>query len=453
MIVAARLTSVRMIEIRSFRRRSRVAMVLAPLVLAASPAVAQQDTTRGVRIGLEYQTGTTPGVIVLPVRGDAGDSVRAMLERDLAYSGRVVVAPLSAAELSAPGLNGSGRLDYPVLGKLGAHAVVQATLTATGLHIATHDVAKRQILQVGDFPLQSEPHSRAWRLAVHAAADEVLRWVTGVRGAAATRIAFVRSGQLWVADSDGAMPTSIPTVGPPMSPAWHPAAEMIAYNTYGRGSRVVIHDFRSGRARTVSGTAGGVNQTPVFSPDGGSLVYSHTPADGGDLYLASVDGDAGVRKITVGRGVINVSPSFSPDGRRIAFTSSRAGHPEVYIMDADGTNVALLSPYVFGEESYQSNPDFSPDGRFVAFQSIVSGRFQLKVLNLRDRTVRQVTSEGRNEDPSWSPDGRHLVFTSDRTGTRQLWVLDVETNVARQLTHGGGGARLAAWSPRLQVAR
>ena len=118
-------------------------------------------------------------------------------------------------------------------------------------------------------------------------------------------------------------------------------------------------------------------------------------------------------------------------------------------MDADGTNAELLSPYVYGEQSYQSNPDFSPNGQFVAYQALVSGRFQLKLINLRDRTVRQLTSEGRNEDPSWAPDGRHLVFTSDRSGTRQLWVLDVDRNVARQLTFGAGGARTASWSSYL----
>lgn len=427
-------------------------MAIAAFVSVGAPLGAQ-DTTRGVRIGLEYVTGTTPGVIVLPLRGvAAGDSVREILTRDLGYSGKVTVAPLAASELNAPGLGGGGRLDYAVLAKLGADAIVQPSLTATGLHLALHDVRKRQVVQVGDFPLPSTFPARDWRMAVHAASDEVVRWITGARGAAATRIAFVRGGQLWVVDSDGAMETAIPTVGAPLSPAWHPTTELLAYNTYGRGSRVVLHDFRSGRARTVSGTAGGVNQTPAFAPDGRALVYAHTPGEGGDLYLVPLDG-GGVRKITVGRGVINVSPAFSPDGRRIAFTSSRAGHPEVYIMDADGTNVELLSPYVFGEESYQSNPDFSPDGRFVAFQAMVSGRFQLKVINLRERTVRQLTSEGRNEDPSWAPDGRHLVFTSDRSGARQLWVLDVETNVARQLTRGAGGARLAAWSPRLQSAR
>jgi len=117
-------------------------------------------------------------------------------------------------------------------------------------------------------------------------------------------------------------------------------------------------------------------------------------------------------------------------------------------MDVDGANAELLTPFQFGETSYRSGPSWSTDGRRVAFQSRVDGRFQIVTINLRDRGMKQLTSEGSNEDPSWAPDGRHLVITSNRSGSKQLWVLDAETGRTRQLTRAGG-ARLAAWSPIL----
>ena len=427
--------------------RFRTAFPAFALAMAASalPALAQDTTQRGVRIGLTYQAGSRPGVMVLPVRGASGDSIRAIVERDLDYGDRVMVLTGAAAANPAPGSS----INYRLMSQLGAAAIVQMTITAAGLHVAVHDVGNQSVLQVDDFPLAGAPDSPSWRASVHAVSDRIERWITGTEGIAATKILFVRSGRIFSIDSDGANEIAVTEPGSAMSPAWHPSGQQIAYSVMGqRGTQVYIHDLRTRQARRLVATPGGLNITPTFAPDGRSIVYAHGLDEGTDLVVASAFETSPGRRITVGRGTDNVSPSFSPDGRRIAFTSGRSGHPEVYIMDADGTNAELLTPFNFGDQNYRSNPDWSPDGRLIAFQSQIGGRFQIMTIALRDRSIRQHTSEGQNEDPSWAPDGRHLVFTSSRSGTRQLWVLDVESGRARQLTRGAG-ARLAAWSGRL----
>ena len=413
------------------------------ILLVAAPLVAQDTTSRGVRIGLTYDPGTKPGVVVLPVTGAGGDSIRAIVQRDLDFGDRVNVIALegSAAQDAAR----AAGPNWPLLARLGAAAAVALTPTPSGIHLAVYNVASKQTALVKDFPASAAPDSRAWRGALHRIADELEEAFTGVRGIASTRVAFERGRRIWVVDSDGEGATPVSEPGTPISPAWHPTGRMLAYATYVPAGISVL-DLAGGRSRTLVNGAG-VFISPIFTPDGASVVYAHGVDQGVDLYTASLAGGGG-RRLSVGRGSDNVSPSFSPDGRRIAFMSGRAGHPEIYTMDADGTNVDLLTPLAFGENPYRASPDWSPDGRLVAFQSMIAGNFQILTISLRDRGLKQLTSDGRNEDPSWAPDGRHLTFVSNRTGTRQLWVLDIESGRTRQLTRGVA-VRLPAWSPRL----
>ena len=420
--------------------RALGALLFAHLVVGA-PLRAQDTTTRGVRIGLSYDPSTKPGVVVMPVTGARGDSIRAILQRDFDNGDRINAVVLDAA--SARDASRAAGPNWPLLARLGAAAAVQVTPTATGFHVAVYNVATKQTALVKDYVAPAD--TRAWRASLHGIADELEEAFTGIRGIARTRVLFERGKRIWVVDSDGESAMPLTEAGTPVSPSWAPNGRMIAYSTY-LPAGISVMDLATGRSRVlVSGQ--GVYISPIFTPDGTGVVYAHGTDEGVDLYTAALSGGGG-RRLSVGRGSDNVSPSFSPDGRRIVFMSGRAGHPEIYTMDADGTNVDLLTPLEFGENAYRASPDWSPDGRLVAFQSQLAGTFQIYTINLRDRSLKQLTSDGRNEDPSWAPDGRHLTFVSNRTGTKQLWVLDIETGRSRQLTHGAA-VRLPAWSPRL----
>jgi TolB protein len=374
-----------------------------------------------------------------------------MVQRDLDYSDRFSIVLLDGTDPSTfRGAKAGAALNYPLFVRLGAAAVVQMTFVGGSVHVALHDVAKGSVMNVADFALPPRPNSREWRLAIHGLSDEIERWITGLKGIAQTRIAFVDGQRIRIVDSDGAGDEVTSITGNALSPAWNPSGTILTYSTFGTASRIMVYDLRTGRSRMLrNATPAHANLSPVFSPSGDNIVYSHADDDGSDLFLVPVTDDVPARRISVGRGTDNVQPTFSPDGRRLAFTSGRPGHPEVYIMDADGTNAELLTSFDFGDKNYRSDPDWSPDGRLVAFQSqFADGRFQIMTISLRDRSTKLLTSEGSNEQPSWAPDGRHLVFVSTRSGVRQLWIVDTESGRLRQLARVAG-ALLPAWSPRL----
>jgi len=428
-------------------RRFGVFLVLA---VAAATARAQDTTYKGVTLIGNYDpTHDKIAVAVLPVSGAFGDSIRAIIQRDLDFSDHFTIVPVDSSDPDALRGTGGTGINYPLFARLAAAAVVQITTVGGGLHIALHDVAKAGVINVGEFPLVSNGLSRDWRMGVHRASDEIQRWMTGERGIASTRIAYMRGAAIRIIDSDGAVEITVPTDSDGVSPAWNPQATMLAYSTIGAASRVLLMDLATGRSHTLIGPTRNVNySTPVFAPDGNSVIYTRSGETGGDLYIIGTSGGE-ARRITVSHGFYNSGPAPSPDGRRIAYVTNGYGnHPELYITNTDGTDAELLTNYDFSTDAYRSDPDWSPNGLLIAYQERVGGHFQLRTIKTTGSQPKLLTSEGENEQPSWAPDSRHLVFTSSRTGVRQLWVMDIETFRMRQLTKASG-SRLAAWSPRL----
>ncbi|HZE93904.1 MAG TPA: hypothetical protein VEZ49_04280 [Gemmatimonadales bacterium] len=448
-----------------------MALAFALLSIIPSFHLSAQDTStidRGVRIGIIYRPGVRPGLVMLPRKGGGLDSVRAMIARDLDYSDRFEVISLPGGDSirlatsptqpshttgtkRATGSSG-GALNYPLYQALGADFALDVTAAGDTTVATLHDIAAASIRRSvrANLPPPGDPD---FRQAVHRLADQALQAALGTPGIGATRILFVRDGKVYQIDQDGAdMKLVSSTDRQAMSPAWGADGRRFAYMEFQAGKGwLFLQDMATGKRTPVSTTGSALDFTPAFSPDGQSIAFSRATEEGTDLYTINIKNNCCLRRLTVGRFSDNLSPTFSPDGQRIAFVSTRPGLPQIYVMAADGTDQQLFAPFDYGVTGSSNAPEWSPDGQSVAFHRDVAGTLQVFVLDVRMRTVRQLTSVGRNEDPTWAPDSRHLAFVSDRSGYRQLWIIDLDTGRIRPLLQQSG-ARLPAWSPRLSEA-
>jgi TolB protein len=413
------------------------------ILLTAASVLRAQDTTRtpeGVRVGIEYRPGERPSIVVLPAPGR--DSVRAILLRDLDYSDRFDVIPLGNEGASAT-------VNYVLLRSMGAEFGVEIADVPGATAVRLHDMKAGSVRKEQKFNIPA-PNAGDFRMAVHRIADEIVRWVTGTPGIAASQVVYVLDKHAYRVDSDGANVTQITSATDEvLSPVWSPDGRKLAFTKFGAGAgSIIVLDVASGQRTVLTTTDRALNFTPSFGPDSRTLAFARATEEGTDIYTADVAANCCVQRLTVGRYSDNLSPTYAPDGRRMAFVSTRAGLPQIYVMAADGTDQELLAPFDYGVTGSSNAPDWSPDGAGVVFHRDVALSPQIFVLDVASHKVRQLTSAGRNEDPAWAPDGRHIVFVSDRSSRRQLWVIDTVTGRVRQLTFTGQ-VRLPAWSRRL----
>jgi TolB protein len=434
------------------RRLGGLGVVLL-LVQGGLPGHASAQDT--VRVGITYQPGVRPGIVILPAPGL--DSVKAIVERDLDFSDRFEVIKLTQPP-PGEGTGPSGQaLNYAFYRTLGGSFAVEFLPAAGGAtELRLHDLAAERVRN--DLIVTLDPAGVGeGRMSIHNLSDEIVRLITGQNGIASTRILYLNNDdkRVWRSDSDGAHQVPVSPAGvEAMSPAWHPDGTRLVYTQFNRdGTKpVVVQQLAGGQRTIVPGTGGAQFITPAFSPDGRQLMFARMGEDGTSLYAVNAQNLCCLERVTGGRFAENFSPAYSPDGRRVVFVSTRAGGQQIYSMAADGADQSLLIPFDFGSTGNSNAPDWSPDGAAIAFHREVGGVPQIFVFDLARRSLKQLTSLSRNEDPSWAPDGRHIVFVSHRTGRRQLFVVDLETNRVRQIMTPAT-ARLPAWSRSLGSAQ
>ena len=188
------------------------------------------------------------------------------------------------------------------------------------------------------------------------------------------------------------------------------------------------------------------NYYPVYSPLGGSIVYSSNQNGGVfDLFLFVFEGSRLIR-LTEGIGNV-VSPSFSPDGTTILFANRAAEGPtSLWTIENTGENSQLL----YAGPNTIVAAAWSPDGNTIAFAMAVDqpDSYEVFLMGADGSNVRQLTYglPGIGGSLDWSPDGKYLLIYAGPQGDKDIFRIDVAAKTAAQLTDGGNNAA-SSFSP------
>jgi TolB protein len=290
------------------------------------------------------------------------------------------------------------------------------------------------------------------RNGAHRVADAVFEKLTGVRGAFATRIAYVAvSGQLQaeryellIADADGENPrVAMQSSQPVMSPAWSPDGEWLAYVSFeNKVAATFVQRVRTGERRQVSARTGH-NGAPEFSPDGRRLALVLSGSSGNfDIYVLDLATQNLVR--ITDDPAIDTEPTWSSDGQTLYFTSDRGGSAQIYAAAAQPG--ARARRVTFGVPS-AARPRISPDGRQLAVVTQEGGAFRLGVVDLASGTVTTLTRGSLDESPSFAPNGAVLIYAGREGGQGVLATVSVDGQVTTRLKSGRGEVRDPVWGP------
>src|SRR6516164_5273970 len=281
-------------------------------------------------------------------------------------------------------------------------------------------------------------YSGDMRHAVHHFTDDLVETLTGQKGIASSRVAFVsdRSGhkEIYICDYDGANILQLTHDGViSVSPALSPDGRKLAYTGYQSGyADIYLVDLTTGTRNRIIKFPG-TNSGAAFSPDGSHIACTLSKDGNPEIYVTGLNGES-PRRLTRTRGVES-SPTWSPNGSEIIYSSDEKGSPLLYRISAGGGSGRLLSTGY----NYNTEPNWSPDGKKVVF-NVRSGGFEVAVLDLDSGSTRIASSDG--ESPTWGPNSRHVIFARG-TG---LYLLDTVTGHETRLIGDLGRVSEPTWS-------
>ena len=384
---------------------------------------------------------------------DLAEKGRDILMNDLAIAGLFeVLNPKSFLEDPKTAGITESTINFTQWLQVGAEGLVKGGIRISGkklqVDLRLYDVALgREVLKK---PYEVE--IKRFRCAMHAFADEIIRFFTKEDGIFSTRIVSVRklnnTKQIYITDFDGVGGyVLVDNANINLLPAWSPDGAWIYFTSYMNNNPDLYRTSPKPGSKVFKVSSfRGLNVGASISSDGSSIALTLSKDGNSEIYVVNADGSR-PRRITHSWG-IDSSPSWAPDGKRLAFVSDRSGTPQIYVKNISGSPATRLT----FQGNYNQSPAWSPKGDRIAF----CGRderlvFDLFLVDPQTREITRLTQDqGNNEDPSWSPDGQHIVFSSTRTGENKLFIMNADGSNQRQITKGKGSYSTPDWSPRFK---
>ena len=220
----------------------------------------------------------------------------------------------------------------------------------------------------------------------------------------------------------------------PMSPAWSPDGNWIAFAMAGDIWRIPS----GGGAAEQLTRVPWYHFEPSWSPDGARIAMTVETGDGLDIALLGVEGGE-VTPLVEGGGV-DVQPAWGPDGRYVYFATAGRGMDIHRVEVATGTREAVID----GPGS-QYQPRVSPQGvlAYMAPSPGMSGSGGIWTRDLAappagaaEPVLVRAEETAYRARPDWLPDGSGLVYVSDDAGSNDLVLIGAGGGNPLRLTGG-----------------